>query len=43
MQNGPAAQLGAFPSACLFLISLNPYDYKELQKDLCQINRVIPS
>ncbi|MBA0877046.1 hypothetical protein Goshw_020901, partial [Gossypium schwendimanii] len=24
-------------------VSLNPYDYKDLQKYLCQINKIIPS
>ncbi|MFQ6670790.1 hypothetical protein Gotur_035562, partial [Gossypium turneri] len=48
MQNDPATQLAAFPSAWIhktyFLkVSLNRYDYKDLQKYLCQINKVIPS
>ncbi|MBA0815933.1 hypothetical protein Gohar_000651 [Gossypium harknessii] len=48
MQNGPATQLGAFPNAWIHKtyfseVSLNHYDYKDLQKYLCQINRIIPS
>nr|KJB76490.1 hypothetical protein B456_012G091900 [Gossypium raimondii] len=47
MQNGPATQLGSFPSAWIhktyFLeVSSNPYNYKDLQKYLCQVNRTIP-
>ncbi|MBA0717448.1 hypothetical protein Golax_005271, partial [Gossypium laxum] len=41
-------KLRAFPSAWIhkthFLeVSLNTYDYKDLQKYLCQINKIIPS
>nr|KJB06691.1 hypothetical protein B456_001G159600 [Gossypium raimondii] len=48
MQNGPVTQLGAFLCAWIhrtyFLeVSLNPYDYKDLKKCLCQINKIIPS
>ncbi|MBA0732706.1 hypothetical protein Gogos_016778 [Gossypium gossypioides] len=48
MQNGPATQLRAFPSAWIHRsyfseVSLNPYDYKDLQKYLCQINKIIAS
>ncbi|MBA0642967.1 hypothetical protein Goklo_027293, partial [Gossypium klotzschianum] len=48
IQNGPATQQGAFPSAWIHKtyfseVSLNKYDYKDLQKYLCQINKVIPS
>ncbi|MBA0621341.1 hypothetical protein Godav_006978 [Gossypium davidsonii] len=48
MQNDPATQLGAFPSAWIHKtyfseVSLNHYDYKDLQKYLYQINKIIPS
>ncbi|MBA0683421.1 hypothetical protein Goari_025082 [Gossypium aridum] len=48
MQNGPATQLGSFPSVWIHRtyfseVNSNPYNYKDLQKYLCQINRIIPS
>ncbi|MBA0776413.1 hypothetical protein Gotri_011412, partial [Gossypium trilobum] len=48
MQNGPAKQLGSFPSAWIHKsyfseVSSNILDYRALQKYLCQLNKIIPS
>ncbi|MBA0779431.1 hypothetical protein Gotri_003682 [Gossypium trilobum] len=47
-QNGPATHLGAFPSTWIHKMYFsevyeNPYDLKDLQKYLCQINIIIHS
>ncbi|MBA0702282.1 hypothetical protein Goari_027399 [Gossypium aridum] len=48
MQNGPATQLAALPSSWIHKtyfdeVYESPFDLKDLQKYLCQINRFIPS
>ncbi|MBA0630562.1 hypothetical protein Godav_002646, partial [Gossypium davidsonii] len=44
--NGPATQLGSFPSAWIHKtyiskVSSNPYNYKDLQKYLCQLKKAL--
>ncbi|MBA0767717.1 hypothetical protein Gotri_016577, partial [Gossypium trilobum] len=48
MQNGASTQLGEFPTTWIHKtysseVYTNSYDYKALQKYLCQLNRTIPT
>ncbi|MBA0702718.1 hypothetical protein Goari_022731 [Gossypium aridum] len=48
MQHGPATQLASLPSSWIHKtyfneVYENPFDLKDLQKYLCQVNRFIPS
>lgn len=48
MENGASTQLGEFPMTWIHKtyspeVYTNSYDYKALQKYLCQLNRTIPT